>query len=363
MQDPDVNSSSVTALELISNAIPLLQEQERQHQTREHHEVVDDGSGEHPEHQQQHLHSQHYHGHEHDQERYHRMLEAGDGGDGVEDLLNHPQVHDRILQEEHLLQQHNQLHPQQLEQHDQSGYPLHDGVDVSEDQQEHLHHHHHHTNNGHHQDHAEVDEQGVSRDERTLAEIALSSHHDLDPHSQQAHGHVHHHQTHNHHHQHHPDLEASLEMLGTDPNAMSDAYQLNLRDPQRIVGLPEDIPLPLPLQLDPEADSMTMTVEDQHQQAGPSSNHGQGQATNNHNHNTPIFMPAPMGLQALGEFEPMEFETFDELYEFVAAKARENGFSVSIYNPTRSKKGVLRAANLRSVPSSRHLAGLAYREI
>jgi hypothetical protein len=59
----------------------------------------------------------------------------------------------------------------------------------------------------------------------------------------------------------------------------------------------------------------------------------------------------------------MEFETFDELYEFVAAKARENGFSVSIYNPTRSKKGVLRAANLRSVPCSRHLAGLAYREI
>jgi hypothetical protein len=48
----------------------------------------------------------------------------------------------------------------------------------------------------------------------------------------------------------------------------------------------------------------------------------------------------------------MEYATFDELYEHVAGRAREEGFSVSIYNPTRSKKGVLRAANLRWVGDS-----------
>ena len=49
----------------------------------------------------------------------------------------------------------------------------------------------------------------------------------------------------------------------------------------------------------------------------------------------------------LGDFPPHEFDTFDELYEFVANNAALNGWSVSIYNPTRSKLGILRAANLR----------------
>ena len=59
-------------------------------------------------------------------------------------------------------------------------------------------------------------------------------------------------------------------------------------------------------------------------------------------------------LITLGHFEPQEFLSFDDLYEHVASMARDNGFSVSIYNPTRSKKGVLRAANLRCSKSGKH---------
>ena len=325
MQDSETHPSSMTALELISNAIPLLQEQERQHQARNH--ELNGGDQHHHQQQQQQHHSLHLleHQGENEDELQDGSMQPIGQENGVEDLLNHPQVHDRILQEEHMLQQHQlhaqQLHAQQLEQLGHAAYPMQDNAELSQEE-------HHMTG---HEQHGHEGEQDVDRDERTLAEIALDSQHDLDPHSQQSQQQQHA----QHDHEHHPShLEPSLEMLGADPNTMPDGYGISLRDPQRLVELPGGLPLPLPLELDPG--SMNM----QDPQAGPSSV-GEPSAPS-------MFIPiSSEGLQVLGEFEPMEFETFDELYEAVAGKAREHGFSVSIYNPTRSKKGVLRAANLR----------------
>lgn len=310
MQDPDAHSSSITALELISNAIPLLQEQERQ---RGHPEL--------DHHQQQHVEHQHHDEHEHGQEYKEDDGRTIEEAEGVEDLLNHPQVHDRILHE-HTLQHHHhqqQLHAQHLEQLRQSGYTVQEVMELSQSQAENEQHQDHVDG---HQEHGEEQEQDMRRDERTLAEIALDDTSSFHPHSHQPQGHA----------QHHPDdqthMDSSLDMLGAE----SDGYGMNLRDPQRLIDLPEGLPLPLPLELDPEGEGISM-------EAGPSSSGAQGQ--------TPIYAPSGEGLQSLGDFEPMEYETFDELYESVACRARENGFSVSIYNPTRSKKGVLRAANLR----------------
>jgi len=332
MQESD--HSSMTALELISNAIPLLQEQERllaQQQQQQ---------------QQQHL--DHHHG---------RTSRSMSGNDQADLVLNHPQIHDRIFHEESLLQQQH-AHSQH---HQHPGYPDHlaeekRGGMVALGQA--------HGDQGNTE--AEGMDQNGSRDERTLAQMAMEPSEGDDELIQGRHTH--------HHPSQHPQHTsrtatmastededqqaqhlAAIEMLSREG---SDGYDLGLHHhgpPPRLVELPTDMPmplhLPLPLSIPLDGQVSSLPALDHHHTtessaiAGPSNHSPSGYPSSPTA--TQLQLQSQLHLQPLGTFTPMEYETFDELYEHVAGRAREEGFSVSIYNPTRSKKGVLRAANLR----------------
>ena len=326
----------MTALELISNAIPLLQEQERllaQQQQQ----------------QQQQLDQHHT--------RNSRSMSGNDQSDLVH---NHPQIQDRIFHEESLLQQQQQQHVHS-QQHQHPGYQdvlsddkrggvtgpsqAHDDPGNSE---------------------AEGMEQDGSRDERTLAQMAMEPNEGDDGMDQ---GRNTHHRPSQH--SQHPSRAvtgalaededqqaqhlAAIEMLSREG---SDGYDLGLHHhgpPPRLVDLPTDMPmplhLPLPLSIPLDGQISSLPALDHHHStessaiAGPSTHSPSGYPSSPTA--TQLQIQSQLHVQPLGTFTPMEYATFDELYEHVAGRAREEGFSVSIYNPTRSKKGVLRAANLR----------------